>query len=165
MSDGVPRVVEGEISELEAGRDGLSFRWNVPLPDPVPGVADPRSVALVRESDPPAPYRLAVKGLPPGRYRVTVADGSGNRRVAAEALYETEQLAGGVDLAAIPDFPPDVAARALLDAVRDADSKSYQAWRAAVEAGAEPPDAPDRFAEMRIWSRDYHLSVTIRRSD
>jgi lysophospholipase L1-like esterase len=92
------KVVAGEVSALQSRKGGVSFTWKAVLPMPVDEKWDADSVALERVTDRFSRHQLAVTGLPPGRYTLE-ADG------AAIGTYSAGELATGLDLNALREFP------------------------------------------------------------
>jgi len=95
-----------------------TFLWTAPLPMPIDGDWDPASVALARVHERLNRQPLVVRGLPPGRYVLAQE---------AWGYFSADQLAAGIDVAAIAEWPTVRASREVLDLVRERQKATAEA--------------------------------------
>jgi len=131
-------AADGRVTNIRKEGNSLSFDWRTPLPMPVDSRWDAESIRIEDVRRRLNRYRLAVTGLPAGRYRLT-ADGKEFATVSAE------QLADGLDLPDYDAFPANRAAARLLSLVHDRQQRLYVAWRRGV--GTWPS------TDNTIWER------------
>jgi hypothetical protein len=91
---------------------------------------DKESLALERTFDRLSRYRLKVTGLAEGRYELH----AGGQMAAAVTAAD---LAAGLDLNAVPDWQPTVAAREVLELVQQRRRTVYRAWRDGLKTGKD----------------------------
>jgi lysophospholipase L1-like esterase len=106
------RVLAGEVAGVRYGKGGVEFSWTSKLPMPADEKWDPVSVALERFTERFNRHRLTVRGLRSGTYAL-VADSH------AVGTFSAEQLAEGLDLTALAEFPTTKASRSVLARLRE----------------------------------------------
>lgn len=118
-------AADGRVTNIRREGDRLFFDWQTPLPMPVDSKWDAESIRIANVRSRLNRYRLAVTGLSPGRYRLTVDE-------KEFATVSAEQLADGLDLSDYAAFPANHAAARLLSLVHDRQQRLYVAWRRSV---------------------------------
>lgn len=137
------QVRSGKVRNLKRDGPGVQFTWVSPLPLPLDPQWDPQSIELERVGERLNRYRLTVAGLAPGRYRV-IADGA----AVGEAAHD--ELAAGVDLNRLANFPTVALARGVLKQLTARNAAVYAAWRKSIAAGGSGrPSA----AEAAVFER------------
>lgn len=119
-------VLAGQVTNLKKDGPGLFFEWQSPLPMPMDPKWDAESIRIEDVEGHLNEYRLTVKGLPPGRYRLVAGD-------EEFATVGAVQLATGVSLLDFEQFPANRAAARLLSLVHDRQRLLYAAWRRSVD--------------------------------
>lgn len=138
------QVRGGNVRSLKRDGASLRFVWRSPLPMPLDPAWDRESIELERFGQRLNRYRLAIVGLPRGRYQLS-ADG----KPFAEATHE--ELAAGIDLNAHPDFPTMVQAREILKQLAERNRAVYAAWRKNIGGGGAgaPAEAEAAATQMQ----------------
>ncbi|MEW4571203.1 SGNH/GDSL hydrolase family protein [Tautonia sp. JC769] len=134
------RSSSAQVSHLTRDDEGLSFSWHSPLPMPIDPRCDPESIRLATVADRLNRYRLTVTGLADGRYRLLAAE-SATGDPQPMAVVTASELADGIDLTGLTEFPTVVAAQEVLNALARHRSAQAQAWRKSIQDD-EPPSIP-----------------------
>ncbi|WP_169976711.1 SGNH/GDSL hydrolase family protein [Tautonia rosea] len=129
-----------QIQQIERSEGIVAFHWKSPLPMPIDPRCDPESIRLEQVADLLNRYRLTVTGLEEGRYRLLAAE-SGTGQPAPMTVVTAAELAEGIDLTTLPDFPTVLAAQEVLQALAFHRSAQARAWRESIKDGG-PPDIP-----------------------
>lgn len=137
---GTLQTSSDQVEHLTRRDGGLSFTWRSPLPMPIDPRCDPESIRLERVADRLNRYRLTVAGLEEGRYRLLASE-SGSGEPQPMLVVTSSELAEGIDLTSIAEFPTVVAAQEILQAVASHRSAQAQAWRESIKSG-EPSSIP-----------------------
>jgi lysophospholipase L1-like esterase len=159
-----PRARSGEIRDLSKADGALSFAWTSPLPLPIDPRWDPESLRIERISDRLNRYRLQVDGLDAPRYRLVASFDGADPAPVGE--FSGDQLARGIDLNTLPDFPTVAAAREMLQqlaALRDAQGRAFRAaMKGASTDDAPPPPGEDQEEMATIRDRCQPRELRIR---
>ena len=131
-------AVDDGVTNIRKEGDRLSFDWQTRLPMPVDAKWDAESIRIEEVRGRLNRYRLAVRGLLPGRYRLTADE-------KEFATVSVEQLADGLDLLDYAAFPANRAAARLLSLIHDRQQRLYVAWRRGVGTWTSTDNA--------IWDR------------
>ena len=107
-----PSVVAGDVKDVVARKDGLELTWTSKVPMPADERWDAASLTLERFTERFNRQRLTVRGLPAGRHEVR-ADG------VPVGTFTAAQLAEGIDVTALDEFPTSVRSREVLAALGD----------------------------------------------
>jgi lysophospholipase L1-like esterase len=160
-----PRVRTGEIRDLSEADGTLSFVWKSPLPLPLDPAWNANSLRIERVSDRLNRYRLQVNGLEAPRYRLLASFDGDNPVPVGEC--SGDQLAQGIDLNTLPDFPTVAAAREVLKrlaALRNAQGRAFRAsMKGESIADAPPPPGEDQeeLAPIRALCQPRDLRIRI----
>ena len=151
-------IRSGAARAVSRDRETLKFEWTTPLPMPIPPGCDAAVMASERVSERINRQRLMVRGLAPGRHRVTArwADGPGEAAVF-EATHR--ELASGLDVTSIAEFPSTRRASevyALVAARRRAIDDDWRAHRQVKPAGELAA-----LAEIRELCRPHSIAIAI----
>ena len=99
------KVESGSIRDLRRDGHSLRFSWTSLLPIPLEPTCDARSLAIEHVSDRLNRHRLAIDGLKPGKYRLMAQMRDEPEIPAFSAEFTADQLASGLDLTTLPEFP------------------------------------------------------------
>jgi hypothetical protein len=124
------KVLAGDVKGLKKENGGIAFTWATPLPMPVDPAWDAKSLAVERTFDRLSRYTLTVTGLAAGRWRLET-DGKPVAEVTAV------DLASGLDLNAVPEWPRTADAREVLKQIQQRRRVIYKAWRQGLRTGKE----------------------------
>jgi len=127
---GAMKVRAGKVAGLKKDGGGIAFTWTTPLPMPVDPAWDRKSLEVERTFDRLSRYTLTVTGLDAGRYHLHASGVMAGYVTAAD-------LAAGIDLNAVADWPPTVVAQQVLALVQKRRRTIYKAWRAGLKTGRE----------------------------
>lgn len=164
-------VVEGSIVELRQEEDQLRFVWTTPLPMPMDPRWDKKSIALERVCQRLNRHRLTIEGLAEGSWQL----GADGKPIAS---FSAGELAEGVNLVALPDFPTVRRAAEVLALVQKKHQLVYSAWRKSFpdrlakrqgDGGQAMRDAEEPAAEIerqiRALCRPTPVRISLVRSD
>ena len=127
------KATRGQVTGLAREGDGLRFEWVSRLPMPEDPAWDPRVVQHTRLEERLNQYRLAIKGLAPGRYALY----EGTTHVGEISSPELER---GIDLLRYPALSTNRNAAELLKLVRQRERLLSPAWLTSV--GHTRPNTP-----------------------
>jgi len=132
--------LRGPIRDVKRADATLSWTWTSKLPLPRDPRWDEVSLEVEQVTQRLNQYTLTVLNLPAGRYELTAND----RNVG---IWTAAELAQGIDLNRVQDFPTHARASELLSTVQQRRRQIYQAWRKGIQS--DPIDAvrPTQAAE------------------
>lgn len=129
------RTLQADSSAVrQIRRDGADLQavWRTGLPMPLDPAWDPRSVELESLSERLNRYRLAVTGLTAPHYllRARLADPQSHTHEESVAgPFSREQLAAGIDLTRLSNFPTVALAQQVLGLILELRSAQDARWR------------------------------------
>lgn len=145
----------GEITNLTR-RDGtISFNWHTSLPLPVAPEWNPRSIEHEQVRKRFNRTRLAVRGLPAGRYQLVI-----NGRLFAE--LSDQELSSGMNPAEPAEFPATEQSLELLKSVQRRQRLKVALWRKQVVGTAPAEDLDAKRPAADLESQIKELDATIR---
>lgn len=152
------KVVDGAITDLHRAGGGVEFAWTSPLPMPIDPGCDARSLAIERVAETINRHRLAVVGLPPGRYRLEAGEGETRADIGT---FSDVQLSAGLDLTALPTFPSTARAARVFEAVARRRQARDAAWRASLNGGPPAPEADPELPAIRKLCRPMAMRIKV----
>lgn len=157
------KVRSGDIASIERGTDGsLQFTWRTPLPAPFDPACDAQCLELAGTAERLNRHRLQVEGLPPGNYRLLARPAGSESWEPVRVLTDVE-LARGLDLTALAQFPTVRQSQALRERLLKRNQTRYDAWRKSLGANPTRPDeSADATATEAIQALARPMTLEVR---
>jgi lysophospholipase L1-like esterase len=132
-----------DVEAIQTADGGLAARWTTRIPMPVDPDCDPLSLKVAKTTETLNRHRLAIRGLPPGRYALHVREeGQDDLNVG---IWTADQIAEGLDLTALESFPTNRRAREVFRALSAQRAEEYASWRKQI--ASPTPATPKTLAE------------------
>lgn len=123
-------ISKGLVRDLEFQGDTLSFFWKSKLPLPIHPKWDTKTLDLIGTNSKLSQYSLSIKNLTEEKYELFADKKS-------QGTFTKEELANGIDLMSLKEFPTHKSSSQILEWVIQRRSKAYRDWRNVIK-GEEP---------------------------